>query len=291
MHHETSGAIRNYERHLDTAYQFMNDNRYNAVKSGYVGDIVPRGDYHYSQNVVNHYQYAIEKAADYKVMVNAHEAVRPTGLARTWPNLIGNESARGTEYEAFGGNNPNHVTILPFTRLLGGPMDYTPGIFEMDVSKLNPDNHSHVNATLANQLALYVTMYSPLQMAADIIEHYQEFPDAFQFIKDVPVDWQDSKYLEAEPGRYITIARKDKNSNDWFVGNVNGKKARTTTVNLDFLNSSKKYTATVYADAADADYKNNYQAYEISEQTVDAETELELTSVPAGGFAISIIEE
>lgn len=290
MHHETSGSIRNYERHLDKAYKFMQDNGYNSVKSGYVGDIVPRGDYHYSQNTINHYQYAIEKAADYKIMVNAHEAVRPTGVARTWPNLIGNESARGTEYQAFGGSKPNHVTILPFTRLLGGPMDYTPGIFEMDVKKLNPNNHSHVNSTIANQLALYVTMYSPLQMAADIIEHYKRFSDAFQFIKDVPVDWQDSKYLEAEPGKYLTIARQDKNSNNWFVGNVNGTDARSTKIKLDFLEKGKKYEATIYADAKDAHYKTNPQAYKIETKKVDAKSILNLTSAPGGGFAISIKE-
>lgn len=290
MHHETSGAIRNYERHLDKAYKFMNDNGYTSVKSGYVGDIVPRGDYHYSQNTINHYQYAIEKAADYKIMVNAHEAVRPTGVARTWPNLIGNESARGTEYQAFGGSKPNHVTILPFTRLLGGPMDYTPGIFEMDVKKLNPNNHSHVNSTIANQLALYVTMYSPLQMAADIIEHYKQFSDAFQFIKDVPVDWQDSKYLEAEPGKYLTIARKDKNSNNWFIGNVNGTDVRSTKIKLDFLEKGKKYQATIYADAKDAHYQTNPQAYKIESKKVDAKSVLDLTSQSGGGFAISIKE-
>lgn len=290
MHHETSGAIRNYERHLDKAYQFMNENGYTSVKSGYVGDIVPRGDYHYSQNTINHYQYAIEKAADYKIMVNAHEAVRPTGVARTWPNLIGNESARGTEYQAFGGSKPNHVTILPFTRLLGGPMDYTPGIFEMDVKKLNPNNHSHVNSTIANQLALYVTMYSPLQMAADIIEHYKQFSDAFQFIKDVPVDWQDSNYLEAEPGKYLTIARKDKNSNNWFIGNVNGETPRSTKLKLDFLEKGKKYEATIYADAKDAHYKTNPQAYEIETKKVDVKSVLDLTSQAGGGFAISIKE-
>ncbi len=291
MHHETSGSIRNYERHLDTAYQFMKKYKYNAVKSGYVGDIVPRGDYHYSQNIVNHYQYALEKAADYHIMVNAHEAVRPTGIARTWPNLIGNESARGTEYQAFGGNNANHVTILPFTRLLGGPMDYTPGIFDMDVSHLNPDNHSHVNSTLANQLALYLTMYSPLQMAADVIENYQRFPDAFQFIKDVPIDWQDSQYLEAEPGRYITVARKDKNSENWFVGNVNGLEKRTTTISLDFLDKGKQYTATIYADGKNAHYKTNPQDYVISTKKVTSKSSLTLTSAPGGGFAISIIEK
>lgn len=290
MHHETSGAIRNYERHLDKAYQFMNENGYTSVKSGYVGDIVPRGDYHYSQNTINHYQYAIEKAADYKIMVNAHEAVRPTGVARTWPNLIGNESARGTEYQAFGGSKPNHVTILPFTRLLGGPMDYTPGIFEMDVKKLNPNNHSHVNSTIANQLALYVTMYSPLQMAADIIEHYKQFSDAFQFIKDVPVDWQDSNYLEAEPGKYLTIARKDKNSNNWFIGNVNGETPRSTKLKLDFLEKGKKYEATIYADAKDAHYKTNPQAYKIETKKVDSKSVLNLTSQAGGGFAISIKE-
>ncbi|GGE95431.1 Glycosyl-hydrolase 97 C-terminal, oligomerisation [Chishuiella changwenlii] len=290
MHHETSGAIRNYERHLDKAYQFMQDNGYNAVKSGYVGDIVPRGDYHYSQNVVNHYQYALEKAAEYKIMVNAHEAVRPTGVARTWPNLIGNESARGTEYQAFGGSKPNHVTILPFTRLLGGPMDYTPGIFEMDIKKMNPNNESHVNSTLVNQLALYLTMYSPLQMAADIIENYKRFPDAFQFIKDVPVDWQDSKYLEAEPGKYLTVARKDKNSNNWFVGNVNGVTPRTTKIKLDFLEKGKKYEATIYADGKDAHYKTNPQSYKIETKKVTAKSTLDLTSAAGGGFAISIKE-
>lgn len=290
MHHETSGAIRNYERHLDKAYKFMQDNGYNAVKSGYVGDIVPRGDYHYSQNVVNHYQFALEKAAEYKIMVNAHEAVRPTGIARTWPNLIGNESARGTEYQAFGGSKPNHVTILPFTRLLGGPMDYTPGIFEMDIKKMNPNNESHVNSTLANQLALYVTMYSPLQMAADIIENYNRFPDAFQFIKDVPVDWQDSKYLEAEPGKYLTVARKDKKSNNWFVGNVNGDAPRTTKIKLDFLDKGKKYEATIYADAKDAHYKTNPQAYKIESKKVTSKSTLDLTSASGGGFAISIKE-
>ncbi len=290
MHHETSGATRNYERHLDKAYKYMNDNGYTSVKSGYVGDIVPRGDYHYSQNTINHYQYAIEKAAEYKIMVNAHEAVRPTGVARTWPNLIGNESARGTEYQAFGGSKPNHVTILPFTRLLGGPMDYTPGIFEMDVKKLNPNNHSHVNSTIANQLALYVTMYSPLQMAADIIEHYKQFSDAFQFIKDVPVDWQDSNYLEAEPGKYLTIARKDKNSNNWFVGNVNGETPRSTKIKLGFLDKGKKYEAKIYADAKDAHYKTNPQAYKIETKKVDSKSVLDLTSQAGGGFAISIKE-
>ncbi|HLV24035.1 MAG TPA: glycoside hydrolase family 97 catalytic domain-containing protein, partial [Moheibacter sp.] len=291
MHHETSSSVRNYERHLDKAYQFMKDNGYNAVKSGYVGDIVPRGDYHYSQNTVNHFQYAIEKAADYKIMVNAHEAVRPTGIARTWPNLIGNESARGTEFQAFGGSKPNHTTILPFTRLIGGPMDYTPGIFEMHIEKVNPDNKSHGNFTIANQLGLYLTMYSPLQMAADLIENYERFPDAFQFIKEVPIDWQDSKYLEAEPGKYVTVARKDKNSNNWFVGNSNGLDRRSTKIKLDFLDKGKKYEATIYADAKDAHYKTNPQAYVILKKTVTSKSELSFTSAPGGGFAVSIVEK
>jgi len=290
MHHETSGAVRNYERHMDKAYGFMAENGYDAVKSGYVGDILPKGQNHYNQWAVNHYQYALEKAAEYKIMVNAHEAVRPTGLARTWPNLIGNESARGTEYQAFGGSKPNHVTVLPFTRLIGGPMDYTPGIFEMDVSKLNPNNKSHVNSTLANQLALYVTLYSPLQMAADVIENYKRFPDAFQFIKDVPVDWQESHYLEAEPGKFITVARQDKQSNDWFVGNVNGTSERTTSLKLDFLEKGKKYRATIYSDGPDAHFKTNPQSYKIQSKTVTSKSKLKLTSAPGGGFAISITE-
>lgn len=290
MHHETSSSVRNYERHLDEAYQFMQDNGYSAVKSGYVGDILPRGEHHYSQWIVNHYQYALEKAVDYQVMVNAHEAVRPTGISRTYPNLIGNESARGTEFQAFGGSNPNHVTILPFTRLLGGPMDYTPGVFEMDISKLNPNNNSHVNSTITNQLALYVTMYSPLQMAADLPEHYEQFMDAFQFIKDVAIDWDKSKYLEAEPGYYLTIARKEKGSNNWFVGNVNGNDKRTSNIALDFLDKGKKYMATIYADAKDADYKTNPQSYSITSKKVTYKSKLSLSSVPAGGYAISIIE-
>ncbi|UNZ00134.1 glycoside hydrolase family 97 protein [Zhouia spongiae] len=290
MHHETSGSVRNYERHLDTAYQFMKKYDYPAVKSGYVGDIIPRGEHHYSQWIINHYQYALEKAADYQVMVNAHEAVRPTGICRTYPNLIGNESARGTEFQAFGGSKPNHVTILPFTRLIGGPMDYTPGIFEMDISKLNPNNNSRVNATIANQLALYVTIYSPLQMAADLPENYNRFPDAFQFIKDVAIDWDDSKYLEAEPGRYITVARKAKGTDNWFVGNVNGLDKRTSKISLDFLERGKKYTATIYADAKDAHYKTNPQAYTISTKKVTGKSKLSLDSAPGGGYAISIIE-
>ena len=288
MHHETSGAVRNYERHMDKAYQFMKDNGYDAVKSGYVGPILPKGDFHYSQWAVNHYQYALEKAASYKIMVNAHEAVRPTGISRTYPNLIGNESARGTEYQAFGGSKPNHVTILPFTRLLGGPMDYTPGIFEMDISKMNPNNNSHVNSTLANQLALYVTMYSPLQMAADLPENYNRFPDAFQFIKDVALDWSDSKYLEAEPGDYITVARKAKGTDNWFIGNVNGNNSRTSTIQLDFLDKNVNYEAIIYEDAKEAHYKTNPQAYMIRKVTVNYKTKLNLFSAPGGGYAISI---
>ncbi|TXD82666.1 glycoside hydrolase family 97 protein [Subsaximicrobium wynnwilliamsii] len=290
MHHETSSSVRNYERHLDQAYQFMKDHGYNAVKSGYVGDILPRGENHYSQWMVNHYQYAVEKAAEYKIMVNAHEAVRPTGIARTYPNLIANESARGTEYQAFSGSKPNHVTVLPFTRLIGGPMDYTPGIFEMDLSKLNPDNKSHVNSTIANQLALYVTMYSPLQMAADLPENYNRFLDAFQFIKDVGLDWEKSVYLEAEPGSYITIARKEKGTNDWFIGNVNGKKDRVSEISLDFLDKGKKYLATIYSDGEDANYRTNPQSYTIKKMNVTSKSKLSLKSVEGGGYAISIIE-
>ena len=288
MHHETSGSTRNYERHMDNAYAFMKKYGYNSVKSGYVGDIIPRGEHHYSQYINNHYLYAIKKAADYKIMVDAHESVRPTGLARTYPNMIANESARGTEFQAFGGSNPNHTTILPFTRQIGGPMDYTPGIFEMDISKLNPNNNSHVNTTLANQLGLYVVMYSPLQMAADLPEHYLKFFDAFQFIKDVALDWDKSIYLEAEPGRYITIARKEKNSEDWFIGNSNGYNRREATVDLSFLEIDKKYIATIYRDHRKADYKTNPQAYVIESKKVTAKTVLKLLTVPAGGFAIKI---
>jgi len=285
MHHETSSSVRNYERHLDEAYQLMKDYGYPAVKSGYVGDMLPRGEYHYSQWLVNHYQYAVEKAAEYQIMVNAHEAVRPTGVARTWPNLIANESARGTEYQAFGGNKANHVTILPFTRQIGGPMDYTPGVFEMDVF-----NGSHVNSTLANQLALYVTMYSPLQMAADYPENYMRFPDAFQFIKDVALDWEKSLYLEAEPGYYLTIARKAKDTGEWFVGNVNGFEGRTGEVKFDFLDADKTYLAEIYSDKADAHYKTNPQAYEIRRVAVDANSVLKQFSAPGGGYAIRIRE-
>ncbi len=290
MHHETSSSVRNYERHMDTAYKFMKANGYDAVKSGYVGNILPRGEHHYSQWIVNHYQYAIEKAAQYQIMVNAHEAVRPTGIARTWPNLIGNEAARGTEFQAFGGSKPNHVAVLPFTRLIGGPMDYTPGVFEMDISKLNPGNNSHVNSTLANQLALYVTMYSPLQMAADLPENYMRFADAFQFIKDVAIDWQDSKYIEAEPGAYLTVARKAKKTGKWFVGSVGGEEARTSTIVFDFLENGKQYIATVYADAADAHYKTKPQAYTIKKMVVTNKTKLQQFVAAGGGYAISFEE-
>ncbi len=290
MHHETSGSARNYERHMDTAYKLMKQFGYDAVKSGYVGNLLPLGDHHYSQWANNHYLYCIQKAVDYQIMVNAHEAVRPTGLARTWPNLIGNEAARGTEFQAFGGSKANHVTILPFTRLLGGPMDFTPGIFEMDISKFNPSNKSHVNSTLANQLGLYVTMYSPLQMAADFPEHYDRFADAFQFIKDVAVDWQDSKYLEAEPGDYITIARKAKKSGQWFLGNVNGFKPRESKVTFDFLEAGKTYIAAIYADAKDADYKTNPQAYTIRKVVVTNKSKLSQWCAAGGGYAVSLVE-
>ncbi len=290
MHHETSSSVRNYERRMDQAYQFMVDHNYHAVKSGYVGNIIPRGETHYGQWMVNHYLYAVKKASDYHIMVDAHEAVRPTGLCRTYPNLIGNESARATEYEAFGGNHPDHTTILPFTRLKGGPMDYTPGIFEMDVSKYNPGNHSHVNSTIARQLALYVTMYSPLQMAADLPETYSKFMDAFQFIKDVPVDWDDTKVLEAEPGDYITYARKEKGSDNWFVGRTNDEESRISHINFDFLPAGTNYVATVYADKKDANYKTNPQAYQIYKLVVTSKSELDIFCAPGGGYAISLME-
>ena len=285
MHHETSSSIMNYEKHMDRAYQLMKDYGYDAVKSGYVGNLIPRGEHHYSQIAINHYQHAIERAADYKIMVNAHEAVRPTGLCRTYPNLIGNESARGTEYQAFGGITPGHTAILPFTRLQGGPMDYTPGIFEMQCS-----NGSRANSTIGGQLALYVTMYSPLQMAADFPENYEKHLDAFQFIKDVALDWDKSIYLEAEPMEYITAARKAKGSSSWFIGSVTGLKPHNSTLRLDFLDKGKTYVATVYADAPDADYKTNPQAYTITKGLVTAKSVLKLHSVAGGGYAISIVE-
>lgn len=288
MHHETSSSVRNYERHIDAAYRFMVDNGYNAVKSGYVGDIIPRGEHHYGQWMVNHYLYAVKKAADYKIMVNAHEAVRPTGLYRTYPNLIGNESARGTEYESFGGNNVNHTTILPFTRLLGGPMDYTPGIFEMDLTKMSAGNTSKVRSTLARQLALYVTMYSPLQMAADIPENYERFLDAFQFIKDVAIDWDETKYLEAEPGEYLTIARRAKGTENWFVGCTAGEQGHTSALELSFLKPGKKYEAIIYADGKDASWDKNPQSYTIKKQIVTSKSKLKLKAAIGGGYAISI---
>ncbi len=291
MHHETSASSRNYERHLQAAYDLMDKYGYNAVKSGYVGNILPRGEHHYGQWMVNHYLYCVTEAAKHHIMVNAHEAVRPTGLCRTYPNLIGNESARGTEYESFGGNPVNHTTILPFTRLQGGPMDYTPGLFVHDLKELCPTNGSRARTTLARQLALYVTMYSPLQMAADLPENYAKFPDAFQFIKDVAVDWDDSRYLEAEPGQYITAARKAKGTNNWFVGCTNGETPRESVIRCsEFLDKDKKYIATIYADAKDAHWLNNSQAYTIKKGIVDSRSVLKLKAACGGGFAISIIE-
>lgn len=288
MHHETSGSVRNYERHMDEAYRLMEKYGYNSVKSGYVGNIIPRGEHHYGQWMVNHYLYAVTEAAKHKIMVNAHEAVRPTGLCRTYPNLIGNESARGTEYESFAGNKPFHTTVLPFTRLQGGPMDYTPGIFEMDMKKVNPTSLGHVNSTLARQLALYVTMYSPLQMAADLPEVYNRFLDAFQFIKDVAVDWDESRYLEAEPGRYIVAARKAKGGDDWYVGCTASEHGHESTLSLDFLDKGRKYEAIIYADADDAHYLTNPQAYKITKKTVTSKTKLKMKAAPGGGYAISI---
>jgi len=288
MHHETSGSVRNYERHMADAYRLMEKYGYNAVKSGYVGNIIPRGEHHYGQWLNNHYLYAVTEAAKHKIMVNAHEATRPTGLCRTYPNLIGNESARGSEYEAFAGNKPSHTTVLPFTRLQGGPMDYTPGLFEMDMKKVNPTSAGHVNSTLARQLALYVTMYSPLQMAADTPETYSRFMDAFQFIKDVAVDWDESRYLEAEPGRYIVAARKAKGTDDWFVGCTASEHGHESVVPLDFLDKGRKYEAVIYADAPGAHYLTNPQAYTITRKKVDARTKLKMKAAPGGGYAISI---
>ena len=288
MHHETSASIRNYERHMEKAYSLMDKYGYNAVKSGYVGNMIPRGEHHYGQWLVNHYLYAVTEAARHHIMVNAHEAVRPTGLCRTYPNLIGNESARGTEYESFAGNKPSHTTVLPFTRLQGGPMDYTPGIFEMDMKKINPESQGYVNSTLARQLALYVTMYSPLQMAADVPEVYNRYLDAFQFIKDVAVDWDESRYLEAEPGRHIVAARKAKGGDDWYIGCTAGENGHESTLSFDFLDKDKKYEATIYADAADAHYKTNPQAYTIVKKKVSHKTKLKMKAAPGGGYAISV---
>ena len=288
MHHETSASLRNYERHMEKAYQLMNDYGYNSVKSGYVGSIIPRGEHHYGQWAVNHYLYALKEAAKHKIMVNAHEAVRPTGLCRTYPNLIGNESARGTEYEALETVKPFNTTILPFTRLQGGPMDYTPGIFETDIVNVNPENPHKVSSTLAKQLGLYITMYSPLQMAADLPENYEKFPDALEFIKEVPVDWQKSVYLEAEPGKYITIARKDKHSNRWYIGCTANENGHNSELLLNFLDKGKNYEATLYVDGKDASYKHNAKSYKIFKQKVNHKTKLKLTAASGGGYAISI---
>lgn len=287
MHHETSASPRNYERHMEAAYQFMNDHGYDAVKSGYVGNIIPKGNNHYNQWMVNHYLYAVTEAAKHHIMVNAHEAVRPTGLCRTWPNLIGNESARGTEYQAFGGSKPFHVSVLPFTRLIGGPMDYTPGIFETDISKINPDNHSHANCTIANQLGIYVVMSSPLQMAADLPEVYEKYMDAFQFIKDVAVDWEQSRYLEAEPGEYITVARKAKGTGEWFVGNVTGEKDHRSSIVFDFLEPGVEYVAKVYSDTPESDCYTNTYAYSIREYRCNSKSRFVQDAVAGGGYAIS----
>ena len=290
MHHETSASVHNYERHMDKAYQFMADHGYNAVKSGYVGNIIPRGEHHYGQWMNNHYLYAVKKAAEYKIMVNGHEAVRPTGLCRTYPNLIGNEAARGTEYEAFGGSTPFHTTLLPFTRLIGGPMDYTPGIFDTKLEFMGDLPHGQVQTTLCKQLALYVTLYSPLQMAADLVENYEKHMDAFQFIKDVAVDWDESRYLEAEPGDYLTIARRAKGSNNWFVGGITDENARTATFQLDFLDPNKKYIASLYADGKDADYQKNPTSYQIKTGIVTSKTKMNIKLARSGGFALSLIE-
>ncbi len=290
MHHETSASAWNYERWMEKAYTLMNEYGYDAVKSGYVGDMIPRGEYHYSQTMNNHYLYAVKEAAKHHIMVNAHEATRPTGLCRTWPNLVGNESGRGTEYEAFGGSAPYHTVILPFTRLQGGPMDYTPGILETQLSAWS-DNPSFVHTTLVGQLALYVTMYSPLQMAADLPENYAKYDDAFQFIRDVAVDWDDSRYLEAEPARYITVARKAKGTDDWFVGGKCDASGHRSKIKLDFLDRGRKYECTVYADAPDADYAANPKAYTITRKTVKQGDTLDITEAPGGGFAVSIKAE
>ena len=290
MHHETSSSTQNYERHIKEAFELMNRYGYDAVKTGYVGDIIPRGDHHYSQSMNNHYLYVVKEAAQHHIMVNAHEATRPTGICRTYPNLVGNESARGTEYEAFGGSRPDHTCILPFTRLQGGPMDYTPGIFVTRLSEWS-DNPSWARITVAGTLALYLTMYSPLQMAADLPDHYER-PDlapAFQFIRDVAVDWDDSKYLEAEPADYITVARKAKGTDNWFVGGKCDENGHLAVVKLDFLDKGRKYDCTIYADAKDAHYEKNPQAYVITHKTVKKGDTLKLKEAPGGGFAVSLI--
>ena len=288
MHHETSASVMNYERYMQDAYKLMNKYGYNSVKSGYVGNIIPRGEHHYGQVMNNHYLYAVTEAAKHKIMVNAHEATRPTGLCRTYPNLIGNESARGTEYEAFGGNNPDHTVILPFTRLQGGPMDYTPGIFETQLKNWS-SNQSYVHTTLAGQLALYLVMYSPLQMAADLPEHYEKYSDAFQFIKDVAVDWDDSKYIEAEPGDYITVARKAKGTDNWFIGGKCDENGHKAVIKLDFLDKGKTYECTIYSDAADADYEKNPKAYSIIRKQVKRGDVLKINEARGGGFGVSLL--
>ena len=288
MHHETSASAMNYERYMEDAYKLMNKYGYNSVKSGYVGNIIPRGEHHYGQVMNNHYLYAVTEAAKHKIMVNAHEATRPTGLCRTYPNLIGNESARGTEYEAFGGNNPDHTVILPFTRLQGGPMDYTPGIFETQLKNWS-SNQSYVHTTLAGQLALYLVMYSPLQMAADLPEHYEKYSDAFQFIKDVAVDWDDSKYIEAEPGDYITVARKAKGTDNWFIGGKCDENGHKAVIKLDFLDKGKTYECTIYSDAADADYEKNPKAYSIIRKQVKRGDVLKINEARGGGFGVSLL--
>ncbi len=290
MHHETSSSVRNYERHLDTAYKHMNRFGYPAVKSGYVGDILPLGEHHYSQWTNDHYLYAIKEAAKHKIMVNAHESVRPTGICRTYPNWIGNEAARGTEYQAFGGSKGNHTTILPFTRLVGGPMDYTPGIFEMDMSKLNPDNKTKIKVTICNQLSLYVTMYSPLQMACDLPEQYAKVADALKFIVDVPLEWEQTKDLEAYPGKYLTVARQEKGKNNWYIGSTNGDEAREVNLTLDFLTPGKQYKAVIYQDDTKTNRETNPQAYKIVTKTVNNKTKLKCKVVPTGGLAIQILE-
>ena len=289
MHHETSGSVSNYERRMDRAYDFMKQHGYNAVKTGYVGRIIPRGEWHDGQAMVNHFNYVPRRAADFKIMVNSHESHRPTGMHRTWPNYIAAESARGNEFNAWSnGNPPAHETILPFTRLMGGPMDYTPGIFEIRMSAYDASKTEQVHTTLAKQLALYVTMYSPLQMAADLPENYEKFPDAFQFIKDVALDWDQTRILEAEPGDYVTIARKAKASGNWFLGAITDENPRRSTVNLDFLEPGKKYRATIYADAKDAHWKDNPQAYAIRTVRVDSKTKLKLELAAGGGTAVAI---
>lgn len=288
MHHETSGAATNYERWLSPAFELMNKYGYNAVKTGYVGNIIPRGEHHYSQWMVNHYYRVVEEAAKHKIMVNSHESVRPSGQSRTYPNWIAAEAARGTEYEAFGGNNPDHQTILPFTRFMGGAMDYTPGIFQTKLDYYFPGDTRFVKTTLAKQLALYVVMYSPLQMAADLPENYQKHLDAFQFIKDVALDWDDTKILAAEPGDYIHTARKAKGKDEWFVGGITDENARTFTVDFSFLPEGKNYEATIYEDAKDADYINNPQSYRIYKKRVNNRTKIPVKLARSGGYAISI---